>query len=98
MQRTNVYLDSEQLTTMRRLARQRGQSVALLVRSAIDEWLAAQQVRKLSDDEWRERFAALLGRDDPDAPLFPDGGHGRVAADVAAAIRQVRRDGHASRD
>jgi predicted DNA-binding protein len=62
MRRTNIYLDDEQLASLRGLSKQRGQPVATLVREAIDEWLAVQGVRRIPEDEWRERLSALLER------------------------------------
>jgi predicted DNA-binding protein len=38
MQRTNIYLDEEQLASLRGLSERRGQPVATLVREAID-WI-----------------------------------------------------------
>jgi hypothetical protein len=62
MRRTNIYLDDEQLASLRGLSERRGQPVATLVREAIDAWLTTQGVRRIPDDEWRRRFAALLER------------------------------------
>src|SRR5438270_514861 len=96
MRRTNIYLDDEQLTTLRRLAEQRGLSVALLVRTAISDWLEIQGVRQIGQDEWQQRFASLLsrrrgaarrGRFDAD----------QVARDVAAAVKEVRESKAAGR-
>ena len=89
MQRTNIYLDDEQLTALRQLADQRGQPVALLVRQAVDAWLQAQGVQVLTEDEWQRRFAGLLDRRQGTAR---QGGFDaqQVARDVAAAVKEVR--------
>jgi transposase InsO family protein len=62
MQRTNIYLDDEQLSLLRALGSQRGQPVAELIRSAIDAWLEEQGVRSLDRGEWERRFERLLRR------------------------------------
>jgi hypothetical protein len=62
MRRTNIYLSDEQLETLRALADQRGEPVAELVRQAVDDWLAGQGVRLVSEDEWTQRFQSLLAR------------------------------------
>ena len=90
MRRTNIYLSDEQLATLRALGDQRDMPMSELVRQAIDEWLKAQGVRLLGDDEWVRRFDELLTR-------RRKIGQGRspspttVDRDVAAAVREVRR-------
>jgi hypothetical protein len=90
MRRTNIYLSDAQLATLRALGDQRGLPMSELVRQAIDQWLTAQGIRVLSDDQWTGRFDALLarrrmigGRRSPSPTA--------VGRDVAAAIREVRR-------
>jgi hypothetical protein len=89
MRRTNIYLDDEQLESLRSLSDRRGQPVATLVREAIDAWLAAQGVRRIPEDEWRERFAALLERR---ARIAAERGFKEedVERDVMEAVREVR--------
>jgi hypothetical protein len=90
MKRTNIYLDDEQLELLRGLSGQRGRPVAELVREAVDAWLASQGARRLSPDEWEERFDALLARRRQIAEqrhFEPD----EVERDVIAAVREVRR-------
>jgi predicted transcriptional regulator len=59
MQRTNIYLDDDQLRALKHLAAEDGQSVAVLVRQAIDVYLAW----RLTDDAaWNERMSQLLDR------------------------------------
>lgn len=89
MQRTNIYLDEQQMTALRQLADQRGLPMAVLVRQAVDAWLAGQGVRVITEDEWQQRFARLIDRRGSvatkgrfDAAL--------VASDVAAALKEVR--------
>jgi hypothetical protein len=90
MHRTNIYLDDEQLASLRGLSERRGESVATLVRQAIDEWLSAQGVRRIPEDEWRRRFSALLERR---ARVADQEGFSEadVERDVMDAVREVRR-------
>jgi hypothetical protein len=90
MRRTNIYLDDEQLESLRGLSERRGQPVATLVREAIDEWLSAQGVRRVPDDEWQRRFAALLERR---TRIAEEEGFTQqdVDQDVMEAVREVRR-------
>ncbi len=90
MKRTNIYLSDEQLATLQALGDQRGLPMSELVRQAIDEWLKAQGIRLIDEDEWARRFDALIARRRGAAqrrtpsPAAVDG-------DVAAAVREVRR-------
>jgi predicted DNA-binding protein len=90
MRRTNIYLDDDQLESLRGLSDRRGQPVATLVREAIDHWLAAQGVRRIPEDEWQRRFSALLDRRGQVADE-----HGfsqeEIERDVMEAVREVRR-------
>jgi hypothetical protein len=90
MKRTNIYLDDEQLELLRKLGERRGEPVAVLVREAVDSWLAAQGARRLSEDEWQRRFEALLERRNriADEGSFDEA---QVGRDVMAAVREVRR-------
>ena len=89
MQRTNIYLDDEQLTALRQLADQRGQPVAVLVRQAVNAWLAAEGVKVITEDEWQRRFARLLDRRAVTAQRGKFDAQ-QVARDVAAAVKEVR--------
>jgi predicted DNA-binding protein len=90
MRRTNIYLDDEQLASLRGLSERRGLPVATLVREAIDEWLAAQGVRQIPEDEWNRRFSALLERR---TRIADDDGLSQedVERDVMQAVREVRK-------
>ena len=90
MKRTNIYLDDFQLGLLKEVSERRGEPVAVLVREAVDAWLKEQGVRRIEPDEWTRRFDALLARRDEIAKrrrFDPD----EVEADVAAAIREVRK-------
>jgi len=90
MQRTNIYLDERQLHGLRNLAERRGRPVAALVREAIDDWLGAQGVSVVPEDEWQRRFDELLARRhdrDRTSGAKPEA----VDQDVQAAVREVRR-------
>jgi Ribbon-helix-helix protein, copG family len=89
MQRTNIYLDERQVAALRSVSERRGESVAALVRSAVDAWLEKNGVREIPSDEWQQRFDALLDRRGRSARrLKPD--PARVERDVAAAVAEVR--------
>jgi Ribbon-helix-helix protein, copG family len=90
LRRTNVYLSNEQLEALRHLGARRGEPVAQLVREAVDAWLVAQNVRLVSEDEWRRRFGELLARR---TALARERGwtEEEVEQDVTAAVREVRR-------
>jgi hypothetical protein len=90
MKRTNIYLSESQLATLQALGDQRGVPMAELVRQALDEWLAAQGVRVLGEDEWARRFDALLTRRRGAAGARPPS-PSAVQNDVTAAVREVRR-------
>ena len=89
MRRTNIYLDDSQLATLRALAERRGEPVAVLVRRALDEWLAGQSVAVIGEDEWERRFALLLARRRANAE---ERGldESSVEHQVAIAVREVR--------
>lgn len=90
MKRTNIYLADAQVDVLRRVSESRGRPVASLVREAVDSWLSAQGIRRIPENEWRSRFAALLAHRDRVAK-----GQGipysEVVRDVNDAVRQVRR-------
>jgi hypothetical protein len=90
MRRTNIYLDDEQLASLRGLSDRRGQPVAALVREAVDDWLRRQGVRRLPEDERVRRFEALLRRRD-EIWRELDVSEEEVEREVAEAIREVRR-------
>lgn len=89
MRRTNIYLSEEQRTTLQALGDQRGVPMSELVRQAIDEWLRSQGVRVLGEDEWAQRFDALMARRKLALGRSPS--QTTVDRDVAAAVREVRR-------
>jgi hypothetical protein len=89
MIRTNVYLDEEQLRALRAVSESRSESVAALVRQAVDDWLAENGVRPIPVDEWERRFDSLLERRERIARRVkpaPDG----VERDIATAVAEVR--------
>ena len=90
MRRTNIYLDEEQLASLRAVSERRGQPVATLVREAVDQWLSSQGVRRVSDDEWRARFASLLERR---KRIAEERGFSQeeVDRDAVEAVREVRK-------
>ena len=89
MIRTNVYLDERQLGALRVVSESRGESVAALVRQAVDAWLAEKGVQPIAADEWEQRFDALLERRTSIARRVKPK-PSRVDRDVAAAVAEVR--------
>jgi Ribbon-helix-helix domain len=89
MRRTNIYLEEDQLATLQALGERRGVPVARLVREAVDKWLEAQGVRRVSRDEWERRFDALLERRNRIWEEL-DVTEEEVERDVARAVREVR--------
>lgn len=89
MRRTNIYLEDRQLTALKAVAESRGESVAALIRGALDKWLADQGVEVLGKDEWERRFDSLLSRRRSRARqekfAEPD-----VEREVALAVQEVR--------
>ncbi|HWO16150.1 MAG TPA: ribbon-helix-helix protein, CopG family [Solirubrobacterales bacterium] len=89
MHRTNIYLEDRQLTALKAVAERRGESVAALIRGALDRWLADQGVAVFDEDEWERRFDSLLARGRSRA-------HKKgltesdVERDVELAVREVR--------
>jgi predicted transcriptional regulator len=90
MQRTNIYLDDDQVDLLRRIAGERGTPMSVLIREAIDSWLAAQGARPIGPDEWERRFDALMGRR---RAIAEQGGFDPdvVEVDVLKEIRAARR-------
>jgi len=90
MRRTNIYLDDDQLRALKHLAAEQQQSLAILVRRAVDEFLA----RRFSErGDWGERFDALVQRVQSRVPK--DISSEQVESDITAAreeVRQERRD------
>ncbi len=89
MQRTNVYLEDRQLIALKAVAESRGESVAALIRGALDKWLADQGVEVLDKDEWGRRFNSLLSRRRSSARKRGLT-EADVERDVALAVREVR--------
>ena len=85
MQRTNIYLDDDRLQVLKHLAAEERQSVAVLVRRAVDDYLA----KRLADDtEWRQRFDQLMHRVRGRVPedVTPE----EIESDITAAREEVR--------
>lgn len=86
MQRTNVYLDEDQLRALKHLAVEQRASVADLVRQAVDSYLA----RRLHEDpSWPERLDRLVERVRARVPeeVAPE----QIEEDITAAREEVRR-------
>jgi hypothetical protein len=84
MQRTNIYLEDDQLRALKHLAAEERQSVADLVRRAVDAYLA----QRIADDaDWRVRLEELMARIQARVPQ--DLTEGEIAADITAGKVEV---------
>lgn len=92
MQRTNIYLEQAQLTALKHLAAQEGQSVAALVRTAIQTFLQAELPNK---DQWNSRFESLLNKVHQRLPA--DVSDSEIEADITAARKEVKQKHRAHR-
>jgi len=92
VQRTNIYLEEEQLRALKYLAAEERQSVADLVREAVDDYLAKRMVNGAL---WRERFDTLIER--VQSRVTTDIPPVEIEADVSAARDEVRRAHRAAR-
>jgi hypothetical protein len=105
VKRTNVYLDEEQARLLRHLAIEEGRSFTDLVREALNGYLAQRGLastsrvigprRTLASDEWRSRFADVLGqiRAKTPADLCSDA----IEAEITTAREEVRHERAARR-
>ena len=87
MQRTNIYLDEDQLRMLKHLAAEERQSVADLVRRAVDAYLA----QRLTDDAtWREQLDQLVERVRSRIPatVTPE----EMEEDITLARQEVRQE------
>lgn len=84
MQRTNIYLDEDQLLALKRIAAQQGRSVAAVVREAVNRYLATT----LSNDDWRQEWDRIVQRFRDDVP--PALSSEETEAVVETAIAEVR--------
>jgi hypothetical protein len=92
MQRTNIYLEDDQLRVLKHLAAEERQSVADLVRRAVDVYLSQ---RLADDDDWRARLDQLVARIQARIPqsVSPD----EIEADITAARAEVKQARRAAR-
>jgi hypothetical protein len=89
-QRTNVYLDVDQLTALKLLAVEEHVPVADLVRQAVDQLLH----RRLSHrDRWGEQFDGVLARLRSRLPA--DARASEIERDVDESIQEARQARHA---
>jgi hypothetical protein len=94
MFRTNIYLDAEQVRALRHLAAEEHQSVAQLIRQAVDQYLSREFSNR---KDWGRRFDELVARIQQRIPpgVTPE----EIEADITAAreeVRQLRRKDGAS--
>jgi Ribbon-helix-helix protein, copG family len=85
VQRTNIYLDDDQVRALKHLAAEERKTVASLVRQAVDQYLA-QHFRDAPD--WGQRFDALVARIQSRA--LPHLTPAHIEADITAARQEVR--------
>lgn len=92
MQRTNIYLDDDQLRMLKHLAAEDRQSVANLVRQAVDAYLAQ---RVADDAAWREQFDRLLARIRGRIPSTISSQE--IEADITAAREEIKQERRVAR-
>lgn len=92
MQRTNIYLDERQLRALKHIAIEDRQSVAELIRCAVDAYLAK---RLAEDTAWRDRLLQLLS--DVQSRMPADVTPEEIEADISAARDEVRQERRAAR-
>jgi hypothetical protein len=88
-----MYLEEEQLRALKHLAAEEHESVALLVRRAVDEFLAR---RFQNADDWGRRFDELVTRIQSRVP--PGLTATQIEDDITTAraeVRQLHRSSHA---
>ncbi|MGH2559308.1 MAG: ribbon-helix-helix protein, CopG family [Thermomicrobiales bacterium] len=92
MRRTNIYLDDHQVDALRLLAAADRQSMATLVREAVDGYL---QQRLADDTAWRNEMAETIDRIRSRIPssVTP----AEIEADIMAARDEVRGQRRAAR-
>ena len=85
MQRTNIYLDEDQLRILKHLSAEENKSVADLVRQAVDNFLSE---RLAAAPLWKEDMESLLARfrGQSSKRISSD----EVELDVRAALGEVR--------
>lgn len=93
MRRTNIYLDDDQLRALKHLAVEEQQSLAVLVRRAVDEFLA--QRFKDRADCGRAVRRARTANPEPHPPqdVTPE----QIEADIRTAREEVRQAHRAAR-
>ncbi len=92
MRRTNIYLDENQLQALKRLAVTEDQSVAAVVRDAVDAYL---KDRASDDVAWSKELKQLLERVQSRIP--PDITPDEIEADITSAREEVRQARRAAR-
>jgi hypothetical protein len=88
MHRTNIYLDDDQVRALKHLAAEEQESVAVLVRRAVDEFLGRRFQER---DNWGERFDALVSR--IQSRVRSGVSADEIEADITAAREAVRKQG-----
>ena len=85
MQRTNIYLDEDQLRLLKHLAAEENKPVADFVRQAVDQFLR----RRLENDvKWQSDMTALIER--VRSRVSPAIGPDEIECDIREARHDVR--------
>ena len=92
MQRTNIYLDEDQVRALKYLSAEHEQSVAELVRQAVDNYLAQEFD---NDEVWQQRMSDLLRRikERNSSTANPE----EIERDISLAREEVRSARRAAR-
>ncbi|MBI4305369.1 MAG: ribbon-helix-helix protein, CopG family [Chloroflexi bacterium] len=93
MRRTNIYLDEDQLRALKHVAAEERESVAALVRRAVDAFLAD---RFKDRADWGQRLDALVRRIQSRLPAAVTSEE--IGADITAARKEVRQAHRAVRE
>ena len=87
MQRTNIYLDEDQLQLLKHLAAEENKPVADLVRQAVDQFLRNRLENAVT---WQSDMAALIERVRSRVSLAID------PDEIESDIREARQDARAA--
>ena len=87
MQRTNIYLDEDQLRLLKHLAAEENKPVADLVRQAVDQFLRNRLENAVT---WQSDMAALIERVRSRVSLAID------PDEIESDIREARQDARAA--
>ncbi|MSQ26773.1 MAG: hypothetical protein EXR51_01370 [Dehalococcoidia bacterium] len=86
MNRTNIYLDDDQIQALKLLATQDRCSTSEVVRKAVDSYLA---VRLAKDGPWKQRLVDFMERIQSRIPSVDS--TEELTTEIAQAVQEVRK-------